>query len=184
MAPTIVVAAASAPTVMMATTAVSHMAVTITSLDLDDSSIGTAKSARCRGGYCRRRQGWNYCKCAGGKSDQQKPFHFNVSSIEFALSRQGRKFWELSEFHQDAGGYCQLRRLLLWRYPSLSHGTFDDVPLNSFALRTSKRSQVLVQRVRLNRRQPHRRTASRALRTLVLCIEHVLLLNLSLSSAP
>src|ERR1700730_8624937 len=76
MAPTIVVAAASPPTVMMATTAVSHMAVTITSPDLDDSSLGTAKSARCRGGYCRRRQVWNYCKSAGGKSDQQKPFHF------------------------------------------------------------------------------------------------------------
>ena len=55
------------------------------------------------------------------------------------------------------------------------HGTFDDVPLNPLALRASKRSQVLAQRARLNRRQPHWRTASRALRTLVLCVEHVLL---------
>ena len=36
---TIVVAAAAAPTVMMATTAVSHMAVTMTAPDLDDASI-------------------------------------------------------------------------------------------------------------------------------------------------
>jgi len=63
--------------------------------------------------------------------------------------------------------------LLLWRYPSLSHSTFDDVPLNPFALRASKRSQVLAPHARLNRRQLHRRTASRALRTLVLCVEHV-----------
>jgi hypothetical protein len=67
-----------------------------------------------------------------------------------------------------------LRRSTLWGHPGLSHGTFDDVPLNSFAFRTSKRSQVLAKRARLNRRQPHGRTASRALRALVLCVEHVL----------
>jgi hypothetical protein len=91
---------------MMAMTAAPHMAVTMTSLDSDDSSIGAAKSARCRSGHCRRRQGWNHCKSAGGKSDQQKPFHFSVSSIEFTLSRQARMFWELPEFRQDAGGYA------------------------------------------------------------------------------
>src|ERR1700687_5925913 len=63
--------------------------------------------------------------------------------------------------------------LTLRGHPSFSHGAFYDVPLNPFALRTSKRSQVLAQRARLNRRQPHWRTASRALRTLVLCVESV-----------
>ena len=48
------------------------------------------------------------------------------------------------------------------------------MPLNPLALRTSKRSQVLAQRAWLNRRQPHRGTASRAWRALVLCVEHVL----------
>jgi hypothetical protein len=66
-------------------------------------------------------------------------------------------------------------QLLLWRYPSLSHSAFDDVPLNPFALWASKRSQVLAPHARLNRRQPHWRTASRALRTLILCVEHMLL---------
>jgi hypothetical protein len=49
MPPTITVAAASAPTVMMPTTAAPHMAVTMTvaALDLDDSSIGAAESIRC-----------------------------------------------------------------------------------------------------------------------------------------
>src|SRR6476646_5670734 len=63
-------------------------------------------------------------------------------------------------------------RSLLWRYPSLGHRTLNNVTLNPFAVRTSKRSQVLAQRTRLNRRQPHWGTASRALRTLVLCVEH------------
>ena len=66
---------------------------------------------------------------------------------------------------------------LLWRYPSLGHRTLNNVPLNPFAVRTSKCSQVLAQRARLNRRQPHWRTASRALRTLVLCVPHVLALR-------
>jgi hypothetical protein len=62
--------------------------------------------------------------------------------------------------------------LLLWRQPSLSHGAFYDVPLSPLAVWAGKRSQVVAQRARLNRRQSHRRTASRALRTLVLCVEH------------
>jgi hypothetical protein len=51
------------------------------------------------------------------------------------------------------------------------------MPLNSFALRASKRSQIVADIARLNRRQLHGRTASGALRTLVLCIEHALLLS-------
>jgi len=46
------------------------------------------------------------------------------------------------------------------------------MPLNPSALRASKRSQVVGRRARLNRRQFHWRTASRALRALVLCVEH------------
>ena len=56
MSPTIVVAAASTPTVMRATTAAPHMAVTMTvaALDLDDGAIGAAENIRCCGGHCRR----------------------------------------------------------------------------------------------------------------------------------
>jgi hypothetical protein len=39
-------------------------------------------------------------------------------------------------------------------------------------MRAGKGSQVLAYMTRLNRRQLHRRTASCALRTLVLCVEH------------
>jgi hypothetical protein len=63
--------------------------------------------------------------------------------------------------------------LLRWRLPGLCYRDCDDVPLYPFALRASKRSQALAQRARLNRRQPHGRTAGRALRTLVLFVEHV-----------
>jgi hypothetical protein len=56
--------------------------------------------------------------------------------------------------------------------PGLRHSTFDDVPLNPFALRAGKRSQVLARRARLNRRQTHWRTAGGALRALILSIEH------------
>jgi len=88
MPPTLVmvVAAASAPTVMMAMTAVPHMAVTVTvaAPDLDDGSISGAESGWRCDGHCRRKQGWGQRKSAGGKSDQQEPFHFSVSSIEFA----------------------------------------------------------------------------------------------------
>jgi len=73
--------------------------------------------------------------------------------------------------------------ILLWRHPGLRHGAVDDVPLNSLAVWAGKRSQILAPHARLNRRQPHGRTASGALRTLVLLIEHVLLLNPALSSA-
>src|SRR6266550_8214405 len=58
------------------------------------------------------------------------------------------------------------------RHPSLSHGAIDDVPLSPFAPWASKGSQVLAQRAWLNRRQPHWRTASSALRALVFCVEH------------
>ncbi len=52
------------------------------------------------------------------------------------------------------------------------HRTLNNVPLDPFAFWAGKRSHVLAQRARLNRRQPHWRTASRALRALVLCVEH------------
>jgi hypothetical protein len=54
----------------------------------------------------------------------------------------------------------------------LCDGTFDDVPLNPFAIWAIKRSQVLAWSIRLNHRQLHWRTASRALRTLILPVEH------------
>jgi hypothetical protein len=56
--------------------------------------------------------------------------------------------------------------------PSLSHRAVDEVPLDPFAFRASKRSQVLAQCARLDRRQLHWRTASGALRALVLSVEH------------
>jgi hypothetical protein len=56
--------------------------------------------------------------------------------------------------------------------PSLGHGTFDKVPLNPFAFRAGKGSQVLARRAWFDGRQLHRRTACPALRTLVLCVEH------------
>ena len=68
--------------------------------------------------------------------------------------------------------------LLLWRLPCLGHGAFDDVSLHPGASRTTERSQVLAEGTRLNRRQFHRRTASRALRPLVLCVEHRLPLTI------
>jgi hypothetical protein len=64
-----------------------------------------------------------------------------------------------------------------WRYPRFSHSAVDDVPLNSLASWARKRSQVLARHARLNRRQPHGRTTSGALRTLVLRVEHGLLLR-------
>ena len=56
--------------------------------------------------------------------------------------------------------------------PSLSHGTLDNVALNPFAFRAGKRPQILARRARLDRRQLHRGTASGALRTLVLLVQH------------
>jgi hypothetical protein len=61
--------------------------------------------------------------------------------------------------------------------PGLRHQTFDDMSLNSFADGATKRSQILTRTARLNRRKFHERTASRALRTLVLLFEHGSLLN-------
>jgi hypothetical protein len=46
------------------------------------------------------------------------------------------------------------------------------MPLNPSAMRAGKGSQVLAHMARLNRRQLHGRTASGALRTLVLRVEH------------
>jgi hypothetical protein len=56
--------------------------------------------------------------------------------------------------------------------PSLGQRTFDDMPLDSFAMLAGKRPKVLARRAWLNCRQIHWRTASCALRTLVLYVEH------------
>jgi hypothetical protein len=69
--------------------------------------------------------------------------------------------------------------LPFWRYPRFGRGAVDNVPLKSLASWAGKRSQVLARHARLNRRQPHGRTTSGALRTLVLCVEHGLLLRIS-----
>ena len=66
--------------------------------------------------------------------------------------------------------------MLPWRYPRLSHGAFDDVTLNSLAMRASKRPQVLAPHARLDHRQLHGGAAGGALRALILFIEHLLLL--------
>jgi hypothetical protein len=83
-------------------------------------------------------------------------------------------------WHIDLYQYRQLRRPTSLALTKRQSRYFDDVSLNPFALWASKRSEVLAQRARLNRRQPHWRTASRALRTLVLCVEH----GCSLRSGP
>ena len=72
MPPTIVVTAASAPTVMMATTA--HMAVTMTvaALDLDDSSAGAAESIRC----CRGHRGRCSCRSKAGECSKSNKCKF------------------------------------------------------------------------------------------------------------
>jgi hypothetical protein len=62
-------------------------------------------------------------------------------------------------------GACRLE-------PGVSNGTLDDVDLNPSAVWAGKRSQILARAARLDRRKLHRRTAGRALRTLVLFVEH------------
>jgi hypothetical protein len=47
--------------------------------------------------------------------------------------------------------------------PGLSHGAFDDVPLNTLTYRATKDSQIFTGAARLYRRQPHWRTAGGAL---------------------
>ena len=69
--------------------------------------------------------------------------------------------------------------LLSWRRPHLRDRSVDDVALNSLASRARKRSQVLAPHARHNRRQPHGRTTSGALRTLALCVEHGLFSEIS-----
>jgi hypothetical protein len=71
-------------------------------MDLDDGGIGGAERSRCRDWHRRRRQVWSQCESAGGKPDQQEPFHFSVPSFEVAQSRRGGKFWELFWFHWRA----------------------------------------------------------------------------------
>jgi hypothetical protein len=62
----------------------------------------------------------------------------------------------------------------LRRYPYFGHAAVDNVPLSHFTFWASKRSQVLTQPARLDRRQRHYRIAIHALRTLVLRVEHEL----------
>jgi hypothetical protein len=83
---------------------------------------------------------------------------------EAALLRGLRNLASVANIASD----CLALRL----QPRLSHSTFDQVPLNPFAFRAGKGSQVLARRAWLNCRQFHRRTASPAWRTLVLCVEH------------
>jgi hypothetical protein len=61
--------------------------------------------------------------------------------------------------------------------PGLRHQAIDDMSLNSFADGAAERSQILTRTARLNRRKFHGRTASRALRALVLFFEHGTCLN-------
>jgi hypothetical protein len=57
--------------------------------------------------------------------------------------------------------------------PRLSNRALDNMSLDPAAFWARKRSQVLTRRTRFNCRKLHGRAASGALRTLVLCIEHV-----------
>jgi hypothetical protein len=61
--------------------------------------------------------------------------------------------------------------------PGLGHGAFNEVPLNPSACRAGKRSQILAGAARFNRREFHWRTASRAWWTLVLFVEHGVLVR-------
>jgi hypothetical protein len=63
--------------------------------------------------------------------------------------------------------------------PRLGHGTFNKVPLNPSACRASKRSQILASAARFNRREFHWRAARRAWWTLVLFVEHGVLVRRS-----
>jgi hypothetical protein len=72
----------------------------------------------------------------------------------------------------DGADPFRIQRALDQRRFGFSDGAFDNMPLNPSAMWAGKDSQVLAQRARLDRRQLHRRTASRALRTLILRVEH------------
>src|SRR5229473_1322785 len=63
--------------------------------------------------------------------------------------------------------------LLAWRSPKLPDRAFNDMPLDPLAVLAMKGSQVLARVARLDCRQFHRRSASGALRALVLSVEHV-----------
>jgi hypothetical protein len=62
---------------------------------------------------------------------------------------------------------------LAWRAPSLCDRAFNDMPLDPLAVVAMKGSQVLAGMARLDCRQFHRRSASGALRSLVLSVEHM-----------
>ena len=69
--------------------------------------------------------------------------------------------------------FDRVRRL----QPRFGHGTFDKVPLNPSAYGTSERSQIQASAARFDRREFHRRTASRAWWDLVLLVEHGVLVR-------
>jgi hypothetical protein len=99
---TIMVATTAAPPVMMPAAAAMAPSVTaamsVPSLDLDYGAIRHAKRVRSCNGHRRRRKGWSYGKGAGGKSDQQKPFHVSVSPLNSRYRDKGGKFRRLTEF--------------------------------------------------------------------------------------
>src|SRR5258705_10217948 len=73
--------------------------------NLDDITVCICDHRLLLGdGHRRCGQGRSKRKSAGGKSDQQKPFHLSVSSLNSRYRDKGRNFWELSEFHLDADG--------------------------------------------------------------------------------
>ena len=90
MRPTVVMATTSTPSVMMPASAVMAPAMTsamsMAALDLDDGIIRIRHAERIRrgDGHRRRRQGWRERQSAGGKSDEQEPFHESVSSLDVA----------------------------------------------------------------------------------------------------
>jgi hypothetical protein len=99
----------------------------------------------------------------------------------FEENRHLREFpWPVRSVTRPGESLVQgskITALRSWRCPRFCHGAVDDVALDSLASWARKRSQVLARQARLDRRQPHGRTTSGALRTLVLGIEHGLLLR-------
>ena len=128
-----------------------------------EAGAGWAHAAnRALSEKCRKR----FRRCAGNWDRlQRRP---NTDSTGSLLVRPGR-------VRGTTNGLFSL-----WRQPGLGYGAIDEVALNPFALRASKRSQILARTARLNRGEFHCGAASRALRALVLSVEH----GVALSSEP
>ena len=97
-----------------------------------------------------------------------------TATLETERKRAPPRSWDRPFGARDRQRF-EIGRLFARRRPGFRHGAFHDVPLNPSASRTSEGSQILAQGVRLNRRQLHWRTASRALWALVLGVAHALL---------